>query len=125
VSAGICAGVLLTGSAEDAPLAKRGLAINLSCGDFIEACYPIMEQYPLVNAAGYLASACSVAMLSSSCKSSAYLPFPIALWLAEDWIELFVSSLLAMGIPFVATVANNVIVVRVARKDFIPDAKRD
>jgi hypothetical protein len=64
-------------------------------------------------------------MLSSRCKSSAYLPFPIALWLAKDWRELFLSSLLAMGIPFVAAVANNVIVVQVARKDFIPDAKKD
>lgn len=106
VSSGICFGVWVAGESKDVSLAKRGLTINLLCGDFIEACYPFMEQNAIINVGGYLASACSVGLLSSGCMSSAYLPFPIALWLAEDWRLLLFASVVAMGISFLATVAN-------------------
>jgi hypothetical protein len=56
VCAGVCLGVILTGSEEERSLAKRGITINLLCGDFIEACYPHMERYRLVNLSGYAAS---------------------------------------------------------------------
>jgi hypothetical protein len=117
VSAGICAGVWVAGTTRDVALVKRGLTINLLCGDFIEACYPFMEQNPTINIGGYLASACSVALLSSSCKSSAYLPFPVALWLADDWRLLFFAGMVAMGVSFIATVVNYSMLVRNNNRD--------
>jgi hypothetical protein len=115
VSAGICAGKYIVGGS-DLALVRRGLAINLLCGDFIEACYPFMEEHILINLGGYLASGWSVSMLTSECKSSAYLPFPIAILLAEDWSQIALASLIAMGIPFVATVVNHFLVKSKANK---------
>ena len=106
VCSGICLGVLLTGSEEECSLAKRGLTINLFYGDFIEACYPHMESHRLVNISGYLASSLSAGMLTGKCRSSAYLPLPIAIWLAEDRKTLLAASIIAFSIPFVATVLN-------------------
>ena len=107
VSAGICAGIYVTGTNKDSSLVKRGLKINLLCGDFIEACYPFMEKSVAVNFGGYVASACSVAILTSKCKSSAYLPFPLALWLADDWKLMLFASMLAMGISFAGVIIND------------------
>jgi len=105
VSAGICAGTLvaslLVETRTDTSLLRRGLLINLLCGDFIEACYPLMEQNALVRLGGYIASSCSVGLLSCDCKSSAYLPFPLALWLADDVEVLTLASCIAFGISFV------------------------
>jgi hypothetical protein len=109
VSAGVCLGLVLTGSDDDDAhrrLGSRGLAINLLCGDFVEACYPHMEQNTLVSVGGYLASAFSAAALTGDCSSSAYLPFPVALWLADDWRRLLGASAIAFGVPLVATVVN-------------------
>jgi hypothetical protein len=117
VGAGICAGTWITASVDDVALVKRGLVINLFCGDFIEACYPIMEQNVLVSLGGYLASACSVAILTSSCKSSGYLPFPVAIWLADDWRLMSLASMVAMGVSFAATVVNHFIFIRVPLRD--------
>lgn len=117
VSAGVCLGLVLTGTdATQRNLGKRGSAINLLCGDFIEACYPHMEQNTLVSMSGYLASACSAIALSGDCKSSAYLPLPAAIWLADDWRRLLVASAIAIGIPFGATIVNYVLNVRKASK---------
>jgi len=112
VCAGVCLGLLLIGSKEEYKLAKRGMAINLLCGDFIEACYPLMERHRIVNLSGYLASTISSAMLTSSCKSSAYLPLPIAVWLADDRKTLFTASTVAFFIPFVGTIVNYFLFVR-------------
>lgn len=117
VCAGVCFGILLTGPKPESSLAKRGMTINLLCGDFIEACYPHMEKYPLVNISGYLASSLSAMMISGSCMSSAYLPTPIALWLADDPGTLLVASMVAFFIPFAGTVTNYLINVRNNKSD--------
>merc|ERR1712232_116892 len=77
VSCGICtANVMLTND----QLPKRGLKINLFCGDFIEVAYPYMEQSKIVNFCAYLASGVSTAFLyirnPIEVASSAYLPLP-------------------------------------------------
>ena len=117
VCAGVCLGLILTGSKEERSLAKRGIAINLLCGDFIEACYPHMEGYYLVNISGYVASSLSAAILTGSCRSSAYLPFPIAIWLADDRKTLLIASAIAFFIPFIATVVNYFVFLRNRKSD--------
>ncbi len=107
VSAGICAGTLFAslfawGNAVDVSFLKRGLFINLVCGDFVEACYPLMDQNIVVSMGGYLASSCSVALLSFGCKSSAYVPFPVAIWLADDVRLLAFASGVSFGISFLS-----------------------
>lgn len=113
VGAGICSATLFwavaSGKMEDRSLVTRGLLINLLCGDFIEVCYPIMEQDPIVNFGGYLASACSTCILSIDCKSSAYLPVPIALWLADDWELTILAFSVAFGISFLSTLASAIL----------------
>jgi hypothetical protein len=105
VSAGICAGTLVANrfvaTHADTSLLRRGLLINLLCGDFIEACYPLMEKNSIIRLGGYIASSCSVGLLSAGCKSSAYMPFPLALWLADDVEVLTLASSMAFGISFV------------------------
>ena len=52
VSAGICsANLSLSKNVKSADVAlwKRGLRMNLLCGDFIEAAYPLMERSVIVN----------------------------------------------------------------------------
>ena len=113
VSAGVCLGMWLTTEPAELvgdhhqSLAKRGFAINLLCGDFIEACYPFLERHPAVSISGYVASTLSATVLTSDCKSSAYLPAPVSLWLADDIHRLLLASAVAMGIPFIATVTNH------------------
>ena len=117
VCAGVCLGIILTGSESESRLAKRGIAINLFCGDFIEACYPHMERYRLVNLSGYIASSLSAMITTGSCMSSAYLPFPIAIWLADDRKTLLAASLVAFFIPFTGTVINYLINIRNDKTD--------
>ena len=116
VSAGICAGTWLTGAEKDVALVKRGLTINLFCGDFIEVAYPFMEEHTLINIGGYLASGLSVAILSINSKSSAYVPFPLAISLADDWKRMTLASTVAVGVSFLATVTNHIL-VKGKRKD--------
>jgi hypothetical protein len=114
VCAGICCGrVILSRNlqAEGSRLAIRGLTFNLLCGDFIEACYPYMKEHVGVSMSGYLASAISVGLLNSDCKSSAYLPFPVAVWLADDWRTLLVASIFAFVVPFMVTVLTEVRII--------------
>lgn len=92
-------------------LSWRGLRTNLYYGDFVECCYPFMEASHLVNAGGYLGSALSVAWLVREAdsldripRSLAYLPWPMAVALAgSQWRSFLGPSLLAAGIPFLAT----------------------
>lgn len=116
VCAGVCLGIMLVGSKDERSLAKRGMTINLLCGDFIEACYPHMERHRLVNLSGYVASSLSAVMLTGGCRSSAYLPFPIAIWLTDDRKTLLAASLMAFLIPFIGT-ALNLFYVRDKKKD--------
>ena len=117
VCAGVCLGQILTGSEEERSLAKRGITINLLCGDFIEACYPHMERYRLVDLSGYVASSLSAAILTGRCRSSAYLPFPIAIWLADDRKTLLAASAIAFLIPFIGTVINYFLYIRNNKMD--------
>lgn len=117
VCAGICCGIMLTGAESERSLAKRGMTINLLCGDFIEACYPHMERYRLVDLSGYLGSSLSAMMISGSCRSSAYLPFPIAIWLADDRMALLAVAIVAFVIPLIGTVLNYFIYVKNSKID--------
>ncbi|CAB9508597.1 phosphotransferase system component [Seminavis robusta] len=127
VCAGICAANLVSAcwlikkpallTDANRALCWRAVRINLLYGDFVEACYPEMEQNVLVNVSGYVASGLSSAILvarSSSPeevpKSLAYLPWPVAVWLSgTDWWPMFVASVVAFGIPFIATLLNDIL----------------
>ena len=121
VSAGICFGTLLwrtlpgaqhrNGESDDddnISLMKRGLYINLLCGDFIEVCYPLMESNIIINIGGYIASGISTMFLAETCKSSAYLPLPISIWLANDMHCITIASIVAFGIAFLFTIIGHI-----------------
>lgn len=96
----------------DASLCRRGLRINLLYGDFVEACYPFMEQSTVINVGGYLASGCSSAWLVASMeptlpKSLAYLPLPLSVALALGaWRKMLGAALMAFAIAFLASFVN-------------------
>jgi hypothetical protein len=117
VCSGVCLGILLTGPQEDRRLAKRAIVINLLCGDFIEACYPYMEASTTVSMGGYVASALSAAVLSGNCKSSAYLPLPVSIWLAEDTTTLLIASSIALVVPFLSTLLNHILFGRKSKEE--------
>jgi hypothetical protein len=117
VCAGICFGNLasrrllplpLEISDSDAALCKRGLYINLLCGDFVEVCYPFMERHVALNAGGYLASGLSTAWLVLEAqegkdvpKSMAYLPVVVSLALSgAQSYRMMVASAVAFGFSF-------------------------
>jgi hypothetical protein len=125
VCAGICLGNLAASklfrngvqlSDADIALCRRGLRINLCHGDFIECCYPFMQSSILVNLGGYLGSALSSAWLvldvtssDNVPKSMAYLPWPVTVALTgRSCYRYVVASLLAMGLPLLATVLFHV-----------------
>jgi len=108
VSAGICLGMILTTpSTEERNLARRGWRMNVLCGDFVEACYPYMARHPVINVASYIASALSVLVLTGGCQSSAYLPFLLSIWLAEERSTVLLAASIAFCIPFLATIGNH------------------
>jgi len=115
VSAGICSGNLLMShsvSSGDAALSKRGLYINLLCGDFIEAAYPFMERSKIVNFFSYLACGASTEILYSKdpteVLSSAYVPFWMSIWLANDWKRMGTACVVAFGISFIGSIIGNI-----------------
>jgi hypothetical protein len=121
VSAGICAANVLYStlhsrqdhlSTADIDLCRRGFFLNIACGDFVEACYPLMENRLAVNVSGYLASGLSTAWLVASSsqtpKSLAYLPLPIAIGVSEtNWVQMAVAACIAFGISFFGTLIDN------------------
>lgn len=120
VCAGICTANLAMSkmypdSIRDTALSRRGLFVNLTCGDFIEVCYPYMEANRIINIGGYLASgvSCAVLVLNATDettlpKSSAYVPWPLSLWLAgKQWKVMFAASMLSFGISFIATIIGH------------------
>lgn len=115
VCAGICAGTLVAAlfrrakDKDDTSFLIRGLSINLCCGDFVEACYPFMEKNLFVSMGGYVASSLSFTLLSAQCKSSAYLPFPLAIWLADDGTRMSLVSGVAFGIAFASAFVGSLI----------------
>jgi len=101
VSAGICAAnMLLTKDT----ITRRGLKINLFCGDFIEVAYPYMERSAIVNLSAYIASGVATEILYSSdplqVMSSAYFPFPVSIFLAQDCFRISLAMLSAFMISF-------------------------
>jgi hypothetical protein len=120
VCAGVCAAVQISSkkkeeeySPADILLCRRGFWVNMSCGDFVEVCYPYMEKSPLVNGAGYLASGLACAWLVWRREqpddvilpqSMAYLPWPLAVVLAsKESVAMFEASLVALVVTFVTT----------------------
>ncbi|KAL7562295.1 hypothetical protein ACA910_014514 [Epithemia clementina (nom. ined.)] len=124
VCAGVCAGKVLATSTSvaDRALCRRGFIINLLFGDFVEVCYPYMEQSTLINVSGYLASGLSCAVLVADRRSNmpatfdehcslpgslAYLPWIGSVVLAGDhWFAMLQASIVAFVVPFVATLAS-------------------
>ena len=126
VCAGICAGNLaarkLFGllkldkdrviSDAEASLCRRGLSTNLLYGDFVEVCYPFMEQSTIINVGGYIASGLSSAWLVATIKTTipkslAYLPLPLSIVLAgTDWQRMMEAAFLAFAISFFAAFAS-------------------
>jgi hypothetical protein len=128
VSAGICSANLLAPSAHDGvettSLCKRGVCINVLFGDFIEVAYPFMEKSLAVNIGGYLASGVAVELLTGNTRSilsSAYLPLPISVWLAEDRVKISLAYGAAFGICFIVALVNNLF----ASFKFVPPIKHD
>jgi hypothetical protein len=97
-------------------LMKRGMAINILCGDFVEVCYPAMDQYWIINMGGYLASIVSASMITRQCQSSAYLPVPLSIWLADDWRSMTMACLVAYGISLTATLINYYVCLEVPQQ---------
>lgn len=130
VSAGICAATILTtttnknnnnnNNSAGVDLPKRGLIINLLCGDFIEVAYPYMEQSKIVNFFAYLASGISTEILyqnssSAAVSSSAYLPLPISILLAKDHYAISLAMLSAFTISFLGMCLNNITIIMNSR----------
>mmetsp|Transcript_6101 Transcript_6101/g.7744 ORF Transcript_6101/g.7744 Transcript_6101/m.7744 type:complete len:678 (+) Transcript_6101:114-2147(+) len=125
VSAGICTANLftskyfsssssLTSNSKELgniSVCKRGLLINLLCGDFIEVAYPFMEKSHVVNIACYIASGISTEILNhSNCDevlSSAYLPVFLSIMLAKDWVRMGFAVLTSFLISFCGMMIHN------------------
>ena len=112
VSAGICSANILTSQASKS-VSKRGLLINLLCGDFIEVAYPFMESSSIVNISGYIGSGVATELLymsqAKNVLSSAYLPVIISIFLAKDWFSFAFAALSAFVIPFFGMTLQNIL----------------
>lgn len=120
VSAGICLGNIVTAplmissdsTSSDIAISKRGLKINLLCGDFIEAAYPFMERSYVVNVFAYLASGISTELLlhhrPEHVLSSAYIPVGLSIVLAQDMKRMTLACTAAFIISFVGSVLGNI-----------------
>jgi len=122
VSAGICLGNIVTApltvssvhiTNSDVAISKRGLKINLLCGDFIEAAYPFMERSYVVNVFAYLASGISTELLlhhrPENVLSSAYIPVGLSIVLAQDMKRMASACSAAFSISFVGFVLGNIV----------------
>lgn len=114
VGAGVCAAQLAlprrASAGRDAPLARRGLAINLLCGDYVEACFPFLERDRLLNAAALCAGALAGALCARApggVRSTAYLPLPVAVALSDNPAALARAALVAFCVPLTVGVARN------------------
>lgn len=115
VCAGVCAAILFPSIRQrdiseqaDVFLCRRGLGVNICCGDFVEVCYPYMEKSIIVSVGGYLASGSACAWLvwrgnqtDALPESMAYLPWPVAVGLAsEHSLAMLESSMVAFLLAF-------------------------
>jgi len=107
--AGACAAQLaVSQESADVALAKRGLAINLGFGDYIEACFPFLERDRFLNAAVYVASASSGAIATcAGARSTAYVAAPLAVVLSDSPKALTIAGTVAFTVPFVVGVLSN------------------
>jgi len=95
-------------SKSDRDFFQRAFITNVTCGDFIEACYPSMERSILINIGGYLASGLSCAWLLIKGvdipKGSAYLPLPLSVAIAGSrWTTMGQASLISFIVSFAFT----------------------
>jgi hypothetical protein len=108
VSAGICAANVLT---KKTALSKRGLLVNLTCGDFIEVAYKDMDESKVINLFAYLAGGISSEILYSKhprdVLSSAYLPFPISVMLANDTRRIALAMFCAFIVSFIGVLVSS------------------
>ena len=121
VSAGICAANLVCSNGNNGTekavvstnLCTRGLLTNILCGDFIEVAYPFMDADMRVGFSAYLASGVGTEIIYSdqprNVLSSAYLPLPLSIWLADDWKRLGLAYLITFAIAFTGTLASNLV----------------
>jgi hypothetical protein len=112
VSAGICAANCIMNTRDNLP--KRGLKINLCCGDFIEVAYPYMEESMIVNLSAYVASGVATEILyqtkpTSLVMSSAYLPLPLSIFLAKDHWRISMAMLSTFCITFAGALTSRIL----------------
>ena len=83
-------------------------SINLLFGDYVEACYPYMERRFPIRLGAYAGAIAAGALIVASgpSRSSAYLPLPLAVAIAEAPSAMLGACLVAFLVPFVATVAT-------------------
>lgn len=105
--AGVCAAAWVSSSYSeaDARLGKFGAVQNLLVGDFVEACGPFVERSPTLAGIMYAAATAAGAILGhSACRSSAYMPAPMAIAVGgcDDGARgpLILASAVAFGVPF-------------------------
>ncbi len=117
VCAGICVGNLLSPPKQatkkksgggHASLAWQALKTNLLCGDFIEAAYPSMERSRIINYSAYLAAGVSTEiLLQRRVLSSAYLPFPLAVWVSNVSDGMVSACIVAFVVSLFGTMVAN------------------
>eukprot|EP00900_Chrysochromulina_parva_P008925 jgi/Chrpa1/18033/Chrysochromulina_OHIO_Genome00004914-RA len=83
-------------------------SINLLFGDYVEACYPYMERRFPIRLGTYAGAVAAGALIVASgpSRSSAYLPLPLAVAIAEAPSAMLGACLVAFLVPFVATAAT-------------------
>lgn len=83
--------------------------MNLCYGDFIEVAYPFMERCRWCNAGAYLGSALSGAIIAiNGTSSSAYLPLPLVIFIAQDRLSLCLATASAFLGAFLLAVVRPV-----------------
>jgi len=109
VGAGACAAQLVKNThAQDKALAKRGLAINLGFGDYIEACFPFLSRDKLLNITAYVASSISGAVAAHvGARSTAFLAAPLAIGFSNAPRHVSIAGGVAFTLPFSAGIICN------------------
>ena len=90
----------------DGDLALRGLLVNLCCGDYVEACHPFLARDRALDVAAYAASGLA-GLAGAGARSSAYLPLPLSLFVADEPGAFAAAALVALAGPFVVGCASN------------------
>jgi hypothetical protein len=122
VSVGVCSACALCphsssggGSSSSADAERkaslRGLYINAFFGDYIEACYPLLERDWAVNVAAHIGSAIAGAILASGeggwVTGTAYVPIFFCPLLSNSPLVMAQAIFAAGVIPFMVCLARN------------------